>query len=121
MKGEALQAAMLQQTWDPSVKALAAVPQTLAMMSDKIDWTQHLGDAFLAQPQDVLEAVQTLRRQHRPDVCRQVSHCRIRRLSQHRGSRAHGSFCVGPLVEAAASPPEVMRCWPKLSVLANYQ
>jgi hypothetical protein len=52
---------MQAQSWDPSVKALTAVPQTLLMMNDKLDWTQQLGDAFLAQQQDVLAAVQTLR------------------------------------------------------------
>src|ERR1700733_12281001 len=60
-KGEALQDAVQGQSWDPSVKALTAVPQTLQMMSDKLDWTQQLGDAFLAQQQQVLAAVQTLR------------------------------------------------------------
>jgi Protein of unknown function (DUF3300) len=59
--GQALQDAMQSQSWDPSVKALTAVPQTLAMMSDKLNWTEQLGDAFLAQQQDVLEAVQKLR------------------------------------------------------------
>ena len=59
--GSELQSAMQSQPWDPSVKALAAVPQTLQMMSDKLDWTQQLGDAFLAQQQDVMAAVQTLR------------------------------------------------------------
>jgi hypothetical protein len=63
VKGQALQDAMHGQSWDPSVKALTAVPQTLQMMSDKLDWTQQLGDAFLAQQQDVLAAVQTLRAQ----------------------------------------------------------
>jgi hypothetical protein len=61
VKGQALQDEMQAQSWDPSVKALTAVPQTLQMMSDKLDWTQQLGDAFLAQQQDVLDAVQTLR------------------------------------------------------------
>ena len=61
MSGTALQSAMQAQSWDPSVKALAAVPQTLQMMSDKLDWTQQLGDAFLAQQQDVMDAVQKLR------------------------------------------------------------
>ena len=59
--GQALQDAMQAQSWDPSVKTLTAVPQTLQMMSDKLDWTQQLGDAFLAQQQDVLDAVQKLR------------------------------------------------------------
>jgi len=61
VKGQALENAMQDQSWDPSVKALTAVPQTLEMMSDKLDWTQQLGDAFLAQQQDVLAAVQKLR------------------------------------------------------------
>ena len=52
---------MQQQTWDPSVKALAAVPQVLAMMNDKLDWTQALGDAYLSQPDDIAAAVQRLR------------------------------------------------------------
>jgi Protein of unknown function (DUF3300) len=60
-KGQALETAMQGQSWDPSVKALTAVPQTLQMMSDRLDWTEQLGDAFLAQQQDVLNAVQTLR------------------------------------------------------------
>ena len=57
----ALQDAMQQEQWDPSVKGLTAVPQVLAMMNDKLDWTQQLGEAFLAQPNDVSNAVQQLR------------------------------------------------------------
>jgi hypothetical protein len=61
VQGNALQDALQAQPWDPSVKALAAVPQTLQMMSDKLDWTEQLGDAFLAQQPDVMNAVQKLR------------------------------------------------------------
>ena len=63
MTGTALQDAMQSQTWDPNVKALTALPQTLQMMSAKLEWTEQLGDAFLAQQQDVLAAVQKLRSQ----------------------------------------------------------
>jgi Protein of unknown function (DUF3300)/Chaperone of endosialidase len=59
--GDALQTAMTNQPWDPSVKALTAVPQTLQMMNDKLDWTQQLGDTFLAQQSELLDAVQRLR------------------------------------------------------------
>jgi hypothetical protein len=59
--GKALEDAMQKQSWDPSVKALTSVPQTLQMMNDKLDWTQQLGDAFLAQQKDMLDAVQRLR------------------------------------------------------------
>src|SRR6516225_7894301 len=59
--GKALEDAVQKQSWDPSVKALTAVPQTLQMMNDKLDWTRDLGDAFLAQQADVVQAVQRLR------------------------------------------------------------
>ncbi len=61
LKGNALTSALEQQSWDPSVKSLVNFPQVLAMMSEKLDWTQNLGDAFLAQQEDVMRAVQNLR------------------------------------------------------------
>jgi len=51
--------------WDPSVKSLLAFPGLLARMDEKIDWTRALGDAFLAQEEDVMDAVQDLRRRAR--------------------------------------------------------
>ncbi len=59
--GQALEDAMQLQSWDPSVKALAAVPQVLLMMSEKLEWTQQLGTAYLVQPDDIAAAVQILR------------------------------------------------------------
>jgi hypothetical protein len=61
VKDKALEDAMAQQKWDPSVKSLAAFPQVLNMMSEKIDMTQKMGDAFLGQQKEVLAAVQRLR------------------------------------------------------------
>ncbi|HMN45524.1 MAG TPA: DUF3300 domain-containing protein [Povalibacter sp.] len=61
VKGDAVAKQLEGQSWDPSVKSLAAFPDVLAMMSEKIDWTQKLGDAFLAQQKDVMAAVQRLR------------------------------------------------------------
>jgi uncharacterized membrane protein YgcG len=61
LKDQALQDELQKQTWDPSVKALAGFPQVLQMMNEKLDMTQKLGDAFLAQPKDVTDAVQRLR------------------------------------------------------------
>src|SRR5262249_52160739 len=52
---------MNKQTWDPSVKSLLNFPQTLTMMSDKLDWTVKLGDAFIADQKSVMDAVQRLR------------------------------------------------------------
>jgi Protein of unknown function (DUF3300) len=50
-----------QTNWDPSVKALTAYPQVLAMMDQNLPWTTALGNAYYNQPQDVLESVQVLR------------------------------------------------------------
>jgi hypothetical protein len=61
LKGDQLAAAVETQPWDPSVKSLVPFPQVLQMMSDKLDWTQKLGDAILAQQADVMAAVQRLR------------------------------------------------------------
>jgi hypothetical protein len=61
VQGQALQDAMQQQPWDASVKGLTAVPQVLAMMNDKLEWTQQVGEAFLAQANDVSNAIQQLR------------------------------------------------------------
>ncbi|MBN8596760.1 MAG: DUF3300 domain-containing protein [Planctomycetes bacterium] len=61
LKGDALEKALESQTWDASVKALVAFPDTLAMMSEKLDITSQLGDAFIAQQKDVMDAIQRLR------------------------------------------------------------
>ena len=52
-----------QQLWDPSVKALARYPTVLKWMDDNLAWTTALGQAFLAQPQDVMDSIQRLRAQ----------------------------------------------------------
>jgi hypothetical protein len=61
LTGEALTEALKAHAWDDSVKSLVAFPQVLGMMNDKLDWTQKLGDAFLAQRQDLMDAIQRLR------------------------------------------------------------
>ena len=61
LKDKALEDALQNEPWDPSVKSLAVFPQVLTRMSEKLDWTQKLGDAFLAQQKDVLDTAQALR------------------------------------------------------------
>src|SRR6202161_3133296 len=61
LKGEALQAAVAKQSWDDSIKSLVATPDVLQMMSSKLDWTEKLGDAVVAQQADVMDAIQRLR------------------------------------------------------------
>ncbi len=57
-----LTALLEKEPWDPSVKSLVNFPDILFMMNEKLDWTQKLGDAFLAQQSDVMVTVQVLRK-----------------------------------------------------------
>lgn len=61
LAGDALAVALEQQSWDPSVKSLINFPPVLAMMSEKLEWTQKLGDAFLAHQKEMMHAIQELR------------------------------------------------------------
>src|SRR4030095_2930216 len=61
LKGKDLEAALKSQPWDENVKSLVMFPQVLKMMNKKLDLTQKLGDVFLAQQKDVLNAIQALR------------------------------------------------------------
>src|SRR5512142_1269857 len=61
LKGDDAVRAVQQRDWDPSVKSLVAFPQILQMMDEKLDWTERLGDAFLAQEAQVMDTVQNLR------------------------------------------------------------
>lgn len=51
-----------KEPWDPSVKALLLVPETLAQMCDNMEWTQKIGEAFVVQSDDVMTAIQVLRK-----------------------------------------------------------
>lgn len=62
LKGQDAVRAVEDREWDPSVKSMTAFPQILAMMDEKLDWTERLGEAFLAQQTDVMDSVQALRR-----------------------------------------------------------
>jgi len=62
-KGDDAVQQVASQPWDPSVQSLVAFPQALATLGQDPAWVQRLGDAFLAQPDDVMDAVQRLRRQ----------------------------------------------------------
>ena len=91
VKGDAVAGAVQSQTWDPSVKSLVAFPSVLEKMNEKIDWTQKLGDAFLAQQKEVMQAVQVLREQGQGN----------RQSQEHQGSDRQGRAGTGRLARAA--------------------
>jgi hypothetical protein len=62
LKDKALLDAVEQQPWDPSIQAMAALPDLVKRLADDIQWTTDLGNAFLAQQSDVMDAVQRMRK-----------------------------------------------------------
>jgi len=62
LKGAPLAEAVDSQPWDDSVKAVAQFPSVLGNMDTNLSWTSALGDAYVNQPQDVMAAVQVMRR-----------------------------------------------------------
>src|SRR4051812_45205340 len=61
LKDKALVAAIEKEPWDPSVQGLAVLPDALKQLAENIKWTTDLGNAFLAQQSDVMDAVQRMR------------------------------------------------------------
>jgi hypothetical protein len=62
LKDKALADAVQKQDWDPSVQALAGLPEVVKLLAENIKWTTDLGNAFLAQQDDVMAAVQRMRK-----------------------------------------------------------
>src|SRR6201998_4524796 len=62
LKDQALADAVAKQPWDPSIQALAALPDLVKRLADDIQWTTDLGNAFLAQQSGVMDAVQRMRK-----------------------------------------------------------
>ena len=61
LKDAALNDELKKYDWDDSVKSLVSIPQALELMNEKLDWMQKLGDAFLAQRKETMDAIQRLR------------------------------------------------------------
>ena len=62
LKDKALADAVAKEPWDPSVQALAGLPDVVKRLANDIQWTADLGNAFLAQQSDVMDAVQRMRK-----------------------------------------------------------
>jgi hypothetical protein len=62
LKDKALSDAVAKQPWDPSIQSMAALPDVVKRLGDDIQWTTELGNAFLAQQGDVMDAVQRMRK-----------------------------------------------------------
>src|SRR5215470_5236596 len=62
LKDKALADAAAKQPWDPSIQAMAALPDVVKRLADDIQWTTDLGNAVLAQQSDVMDAIQRMRK-----------------------------------------------------------
>src|SRR5262245_2683220 len=67
LKDKELADAVAKQPWDPSVQAMAGLPQVVKRLTDDIQWTTDLGNAFLAQQGDVMNAIQRMRVEAKDD------------------------------------------------------
>ena len=89
VSGDAAVRAVANQPWDPSVKSLVAFPQVLAMLDEHMEWTERLGDAFMANPNLVSETIQVLR--GRADQAGN-----LRSSEEMRVQRDYGNYVIEP-------------------------
>ena len=104
-KGDAAVKMVENQPWDPSVASLVAFPDALITLGDRPDYVRNLGDAFLAQPQDVMDSVQRLRRSAQKAGNLQ-SNEQVNVSVQAAPAPAQTSSSV--VVTSAAPPPQVI-------------
>ncbi len=90
--GDAAVRQVANQPWDPSVQSLVAFPQALAALGQDPPWVQRLGDAFLAQPDDVMDSIQRLR--HKAQAAGNLA------------SNEYQKVSVEPAAPAAQAAPE---------------
>ena len=104
-KGDAAVKMVENEPWDPSVASLVAFPEALITLGDKPDYVRNLGDAFLAQPQDVMDSVQRLR-QNAQKAGNLQSNEQVKVSTQAAAPPAATSTTV--VVQQAAPPPQVI-------------
>jgi hypothetical protein len=99
LSGPALTQAAAQQNWDPSVQALVVFPDLIQRLTQDITWTTNLGNAFLAQQGDVMDAVQRLR-ERAEQAGKLASTPQQRVVNSNDGGR--------PVIEIVPASPEVI-------------
>ena len=131
LKGQDAVQAVEGMDWDPSVKSLVAFPQILHRMDEQLDWTQRLGEAFLAQEPQVMDAIQNLRQQAaRAGNLGSNEQMRVVREDQHIAIEpAHPQVVYVPYYDPAvvygpwwwpAYPPVYWAPWPGYYVRPAY-
>jgi hypothetical protein len=114
LTGDRLGEALKPHPWDDSVKSLVFFPQVLTLMNEKLDWLQKIGDAFLAQQQDVMAAVQRLRA--RAQTSGELKSTPEQKVTTEPAAPAPAAPAAAPpastTVEVAQAPATVIRIEP---------
>jgi hypothetical protein len=98
LKGAALEEALKTQEWDPSVKALCGFPPVLKQMSENLDWTRDLGDAFLGQKTELMDTVQRMRK-------RALDSGNLKTTEQQKVVQDEGTIVIEPVSPAIIYVP----------------
>lgn len=109
LRGDALAQALVAQSWDPSVKSLVPFPDVLTMMNDQLEWTQQVGDAVLAQQQDVMNSIQVLRGRAQAAGTLQSGPQQTVNVTQNVAAPPPAAGAAAPVV---APPPQVITIAP---------
>jgi Protein of unknown function (DUF3300) len=95
------------EPWDPSVQSLVAFPEVLITLGDKPDWVKNMGDAFLEQPDDVMDSVQRLRGQAQK-AGNLKSNEQVKVSTQAAEAAPPPATATTTVVQAAAQPPLIV-------------
>jgi len=105
-KGDDAATAVESENWDPSVASMAAFPEVVITLGEKPDWVRNMGDAFLAQPDDVMDSVQRLRgRAQQAGNLKSNEQITVSTQAPEAGPGAAPQTVV---VQQAAPPPQVI-------------
>ncbi|MGA8577049.1 MAG: DUF3300 domain-containing protein, partial [Bryobacteraceae bacterium] len=104
LTGAALTAAVQQENWDPSVQALVVFPDVLKQLNADVNWTTSLGNAFLAQQADVMNAVQVLRQNAQQSG-------KLASTPQEQVSNDQGAIDINPVDPNVMYVPEYNPVW----------
>jgi hypothetical protein len=105
-KGDAAVKAVESKDWDPSVASMVAFPEVLITLGEKPDYVKSLGDAFLAQPEDVMDSVQRLR--VAAQKAGNLTTNEQIRVSTEAATPAPAATTTTVVVQQAAPPPQVI-------------
>ncbi|WP_397453608.1 DUF3300 domain-containing protein [Pseudomonas sp. NA-150] len=105
-KGDDAVKQVATQPWDPAVQSLVAFPQVLATMGQDPVWVQRLGDAFLAQPDDVMKGVQRLR--HKAQEAGNLQSNEYQNVTAQPAAASAPSSSTVIVQSAPAAPPAII-------------